>query len=225
MSLRKQIIEDRIEESTKALSLADKDMAFLRLAHSIITGQSIHSFDQTDLVDGGFDKQIDTITIEEGGDEEATVYIIHAKNTEGFSSNALIQMHDGLQWIFAKPRDDLKSIRTRHFTTRSWPIAHFNRVIDPQISLKRRAGVSRARGRLISEWLVAQGFMSSSRQSGNSLRCRPARAIIPIWQLHRDGLGGRPQSRFTAEDCSPRKGRAGEQERTGFGFSLVTVTA
>ena len=114
MSLRQEIIEDRIDETAKVLGIVDKDRAFLRLAHSIITGQSIHAFDATDLVDGGQDKQIDIITIEEG-DEEATVYIIQAKNTKSFSSNMLIQMRNGLHWIFDKPRADLQELSNSNF--------------------------------------------------------------------------------------------------------------
>lgn len=107
MSVRKQIIQDRIEETALVLGIADKDAAFMRLVQSIITGQSIHAFDGTDLVDGGQDKQIDTITIEED-DDDATVFIIQAKNTDSFSSNAIIQMHNGLKWIFDKPNADLR---------------------------------------------------------------------------------------------------------------------
>ena len=69
-----------------AVLLSNKDLAFLRLAHSIVTGQSIHAFDEADLVDGGQDKQIDAITIEESDDDEACIYIIQTKNTLTFSS-------------------------------------------------------------------------------------------------------------------------------------------
>jgi hypothetical protein len=114
VSLRQQIIQDRIDDTAKVLGLENKDLAFLRLAHSIITGQSIHAFDDADLVDGGQDKQIDAITIEEG-DEEATVYIIQVKNTDSFSSNALIQMRNGLHWIFDKTKADLQGLGNAKF--------------------------------------------------------------------------------------------------------------
>jgi AIPR protein len=115
VSLRQQIVQDRIDETAKVLGLADRDRAFLRLAHLIITAQSIHAFNEADLVDGGQDKQIDAITIEEGDDEEATVYIIQAKNTESFSSNALIQMRNGLHWIFDKTKADLQGLGNAKF--------------------------------------------------------------------------------------------------------------
>lgn len=109
MTLRQQIIEDRIDETAQVLGIGDRDLAFLRLAHSIITGQSIHAFDDSDLVDGGQDKQIDTITIVDD-DQEATVYIIQGKNTDSFSSNAIIQMRNGLRWVFAKEKGDVKAL-------------------------------------------------------------------------------------------------------------------
>ena len=50
MNLRQQLISDRVDSLSKVLNLAP-DQAFLRLAHSIVTGQSVHAFDKADLVD------------------------------------------------------------------------------------------------------------------------------------------------------------------------------
>ncbi|MGA7829646.1 MAG: AIPR family protein [Terracidiphilus sp.] len=116
MNLRQQLIQDRTEAISDALRIP-KDISFLRLAHSFITGQSIHAFDQADLVDGGQDKQIDTITIDQK-DEEASVYIISAKNTDSFSSNAIIQMRNGLDWAFNKPKADLATLSNTKFRDR-----------------------------------------------------------------------------------------------------------
>ena len=114
MQLRQQIIQDRIDEIAKKLGVS-VDEAFLRLSHSLITGQSIHAFAQEDLVDGGEDKQIDTITIEPLSNDEATVYIIQTKNTQSFSSNSLIQMHNGLNWIFNTPKTRLSELSNLKF--------------------------------------------------------------------------------------------------------------
>lgn len=116
MTLRQQLIQQRTEEIAQTLSIS-KDMAFLRLAHSIITGQSIHAFEMADLVDGGQDKQVDTITILEN-DEEADVYIISAKNTATFSSNAIIQLRNGLDWTFNKPKADVQTLLNVKFKDR-----------------------------------------------------------------------------------------------------------
>lgn len=113
MNLKQQIIEQKIEDIVSQLGLS-KDKAFLRLVHSLTTAQSIHAFDETDIVDGGQDKQIDIITIETGQDD-TTVYIIQTKNTDSFSSNILIQMKNGLSWIFSKPRADVNTLSNTKF--------------------------------------------------------------------------------------------------------------
>lgn len=113
MNLRQQIVTERIAEVATTLNLPH-DKAFVRLAHHLITGQSIHAFDPSDLTEGGQDKQIDVLSIEEGTDQ-ATVYILQVKNTESFSSNALIQIRNGLNWLFNKPRADLKTLTNTAF--------------------------------------------------------------------------------------------------------------
>jgi len=52
MNLRQQIIQERVEKTARDLKLTE-DMAFLRFAHSSIIGKSKHSFDKSDLIDGG----------------------------------------------------------------------------------------------------------------------------------------------------------------------------
>ncbi len=116
MTLRQQLIQQRTEGIADNLDIR-QDMAFLRLAHSTVTGQSIHAFDLADLVDGGQDKQVDTITIVED-DEEAEVFIISAKNTATFSSNAIIQLRNGLDWIFNKPKADVQTLANVRFKDR-----------------------------------------------------------------------------------------------------------
>lgn len=110
MTLRQQIVQDRIDKTAEVLTIQNFDFAFLRLCHSIITSQSLHSFDEKDFVDGGQDKQIDVITIERN-EREATVYILQVKNTRSFSSNALMQMQIGMDWIFNRSRSDILNLK------------------------------------------------------------------------------------------------------------------
>jgi hypothetical protein len=115
MHIRQQIIEDRVEETTDKLFLDKstrncRDIAFLRLAHHIVTGISIYEFNEADIVDGGQDKQIDVISIVQHSEDEAKIYIIQAKNTNSFSSNVLMQMQVGLNWLFNKSREDLDAL-------------------------------------------------------------------------------------------------------------------
>jgi hypothetical protein len=108
MNLRQQIITDHIEKTATKLTLLN-DKAFQIFAHSIFTDGSIHSFNPNDDVDGGQDKQMDSITIEDNSDE-ATVYITQVKNEDSFSSNRIIQMGNGLKWLFEKPSTDIDKL-------------------------------------------------------------------------------------------------------------------
>lgn len=108
MNLRQQIIANRVEEIASILGIDVPD-AFMRLAFSLIAGKSVHDFDANDVVDGGQDKQMDVFTIEEQKDS-ADVFIIQSKFTESFSSNALIQLGNGLRWVFQRSRKDLDSL-------------------------------------------------------------------------------------------------------------------
>ena len=113
MYLRQQLIQERIEKTAKDLGVSE-DLAFLRFAHSIITGCSIHAFNQSDLIEGAQEKQIDAITIEQDEDE-AIIYIIQTKNTTSFSSNALILLRNGLDWVFNKSIADVNQLSNKKF--------------------------------------------------------------------------------------------------------------
>ncbi|SHG46065.1 AIPR protein [Flavobacterium segetis] len=116
MTLRQQIVQDHIDNTATKLGVT-ADNAFLVFAHSIFTDSSIHSFDQNDNVDGGQDKQIDAITIEDNSDE-ATIYITQIKNEDTFSSNCIIQIRNGLQWLFEKRQIDINTLSNIKFKDR-----------------------------------------------------------------------------------------------------------
>jgi hypothetical protein len=113
MSLRQQIVEDEVDRVASLLELPE-DLAFLRFAHHLLTGRSLHAFDDDDLVDGGQDKQIDAITID-SDDSAADVWIIQAKASPSFSSNVLVQMANGLKWLMQAPRKDLDTLDNKAF--------------------------------------------------------------------------------------------------------------
>jgi len=109
VSIKQQIVNERVEETTRILKVPE-DLAFLRVVHSLVTGQSIHAFEQADLVEGGQEKQIDTFTLDAQDAGLTHVYIIQAKNTDGFSSNSLVLLRNGLDWVLNKPRADLANL-------------------------------------------------------------------------------------------------------------------
>jgi hypothetical protein len=123
MTLRQQIVQDHIDKTAIKLGVTP-DQAFLIFSHSVFVDRSMHSFDQNDNVDGGQDKQIDVITIDDDTNE-ATIYITQIKNEESFSSNSLIQIRNGLQWIFEKRQTDIDTLINIKFKDR---IADYRRV-------------------------------------------------------------------------------------------------
>jgi hypothetical protein len=113
MTLRQQLVADRIANLVTSIGIP-QDQAFERFVHSLVTGQSVHSLDPADWVDGSQDKQIDLISIDED-DDEAEIFIISAKFTEGFSSNAIILMRNGLGWMLNRPRTEVATISNEAF--------------------------------------------------------------------------------------------------------------
>jgi len=114
MEIRKQIVEDHIEKLNENLNLNDPNKAFQIFGHSLFIDNSVHSYDQNDDVDGGQDKQIDNITIEQK-DGEGIIFISQAKNESSFSSNSIIQIRNGLNWIFNKKRVEIETLTNVKF--------------------------------------------------------------------------------------------------------------
>jgi hypothetical protein len=154
MKIRQQIVQSNIEEIARHLSI-NEDSAFVRLAHSLITDQSLHSFDKSDLVDGGQDKQIDVITIIDENDE-AYIYILQIKNTQSFESNILIQMKNGLNWIFNKSRQDINTLSNTNFKDQILSYRTLQSSIGPSNIHVRVCYVSNALGTNVSDECIQE---------------------------------------------------------------------
>jgi hypothetical protein len=113
MTVRQQIVDDRIQNLVNSIGIP-QDQAFERFVHSLVTGQSVHSLNPADWVDGSQDKQIDLISIEED-DDEAEIFIISAKFTNSFSSNAIILMSNGIGWMLNRTRSEVLTISNEAF--------------------------------------------------------------------------------------------------------------
>lgn len=114
MDIRQQIVQDQIEKLNETFGLNNEDKSFQIFAHSLFTDNSVFSFDPNDDVDGGQDKQIDNITIDTK-DGEGTIYISQIKNENSFSSNSLIQIRNGLNWIFNRKKADVQTLSNLKF--------------------------------------------------------------------------------------------------------------
>jgi len=78
VNLRQQIIQTNVEKIAANLKIRE-DLAFVRLVHSLVTGISLYAFDENDLVEGGQEKQIDTFTIIQDGDEAINRHLYRKK--------------------------------------------------------------------------------------------------------------------------------------------------
>src|ERR1039458_10254133 len=111
--LQRKLVQDRVDNLVKNLGIPENE-AFERLVYSLTTGGSAQTPDFDDWVDGGGDKQVDIITVEDG-QGDADIYITQAKYVDSFSSNALILMGNGLQWIFTADKNALSSLENTDF--------------------------------------------------------------------------------------------------------------
>lgn len=118
IKIRQTWIEEEAERCAKELE-ESPDIGFLYLAASLLLNCAPTDIEEEDIVDGGQDKQIDLIHIEDDSEKgHADITIIQAKKTEGFKSNIAIQIRNGLDWIFERTKAELKGIKNPAFQTR-----------------------------------------------------------------------------------------------------------
>lgn len=111
LQLRRTWIEEEVEEVQALDTHATADAAFQTLAASLLFDIGYGDLDPSEIVDGGQDKQIDVIRIIDDETKSFThIHIIQAKHQSGFGSNTLIQMRNGLNWIFGKPMADVQTL-------------------------------------------------------------------------------------------------------------------
>lgn len=110
----KNIVETKLQKFIEENELENPDLAFMYFIYAIYNNQEFDDIDianiisNPNIVDGSQDKQIDVIYIDEDEEtEEILVRIFQIKKTDGFSSNILIQLKNGLEWIFEQPDEQL----------------------------------------------------------------------------------------------------------------------
>lgn len=125
----KNIVETKLHKFLEENSITNIDVAFMYFIYSVYNNQEYNDIDisniigSQDIVDGGQDKQIDIIYIEEDTDnEEAIIRIFQIKKTYGFSSNVLIQMKNGLEWIFEKTPEQLSRNSNALFVSKIYEV-------------------------------------------------------------------------------------------------------
>lgn len=110
IKIRQTWIEEEIDKCANELG-EPKDTAFLFFVASLLLDCSPEDIDAEDIVDGGQDKQIDFIHIEDDQDKgHAQITIIQSKNAKSFSSNVVVQLKNGLDWIFERPKSEINRL-------------------------------------------------------------------------------------------------------------------
>jgi len=131
MPLRLSIINDRIEACITS-SGDQPDVAFTKLANGIIRDCDYDDLQPEDVVDGGEDKQIDVLSLEEDPTNGvADLWIIQAKNSESFSSSALTLLGNGLSWIFEKSKAQYQTLRNVPFVRKIDEVREFRNRCGP----------------------------------------------------------------------------------------------
>lgn len=119
IQIQQTTLEEKVQQIQALHGLSSEDKAFQALAVSLLFDVDYGSILPDEIVDATQDKQIDVIRIEEDSRAgQAHIHIIQAKNSPGFSSNTLIQMRNGLGWIFSRPKAELETLSNSRFVNK-----------------------------------------------------------------------------------------------------------
>lgn len=108
--ISKAYLENKVQKISEDIGI-DKDTAFLRLCYSVLFGKSFDDLDEEDVIEGSQEKQIDLIRIENDDENSAEINVVQCKNETGFSSNSIIQLRNGLEWVFEKPKEEYSKLK------------------------------------------------------------------------------------------------------------------
>jgi hypothetical protein len=167
MPLRLSIINDRMEELHK--TSGDKpDVAFMKFVYSLFMDCDYNDLPLEDVVDGGDDKQIDVVSIEEDTrSETADILIIQAKNSESFSTNALTLLGNGLSWLFEKPKAQYQSLTNVRFARKIEEVRDVRNRLGPSNMRVRVFFVSKGdTGNLAKDFVTELGEINEKYKAG-----------------------------------------------------------
>ncbi|WP_461520435.1 AIPR family protein [Porticoccus sp.] len=129
IKIRQNWVEEEAESYAAAATEAGAGSdGFLMLGAALLLGCPVDEIDPEDIVDGGEDKQIDFIHIEDDQQKgHADILIAQSKSTKGFSSNTVVQIKNGLDWIFERPKKEVLSIANDNFKQKILEIRELRR--------------------------------------------------------------------------------------------------
>jgi hypothetical protein len=115
IKIRQTWIEEEVEKIINEQE-ETQDKSFLMFGVASILDIQPDEIDEADITDGAQEKQIDYIHIEDNeGEGIAQITIIQAKQHNGFGSNVVIQMRNGLDWIFEHPKAEYQALNNEKF--------------------------------------------------------------------------------------------------------------
>lgn len=161
IKMRQSWIDDEIIKTQNENGLS-KDAAFLHLSSSLILECQPTDIDPADIVDGGFDKQIDLIHVEDDQDRGiANISIIQAKKHDGFESNIVIQIKNGLDWIFEHSRSEIEKLPNVNFKNKILEIRELRSSYgSSNLSVTAYHATIADTGRLSDEYISEQKMLS-----------------------------------------------------------------
>jgi len=131
IKIRQTWIEEEVEALSSEMEIIE-DEAFMLLSGSILLNCPADEIIAEDIVDGGQDKQIDFIHVEDDQEKgHAEITIVQCKNSNGFSSNIAIQIRNGLDWIFEVPKKEVENIANNGFKQKILEIRELRRTYGP----------------------------------------------------------------------------------------------
>lgn len=111
---QKNFINVKLGKLAKSLLVSNPE-AFAYLCLALVLDMDENNIDDDIIIDGEGDKQVDAISITQTGNKKI-IDLVQIKKESGFSSNVVIQIENGLKWIFQKsPRDvnKLKNVKLK----------------------------------------------------------------------------------------------------------------
>jgi hypothetical protein len=118
IKIRQNWVAEQAEYYAKQLVISEDD-AFQLLVTSLLLDESIEDINPEDIVDGGQDKQIDVIHIDDDQEKGyANLIIAQTKKASGFSSIAVIQVRNGLDWIFERPMKEVETLSNNYLVNK-----------------------------------------------------------------------------------------------------------
>ena len=116
----KNIVKRRIDKYCKDNNIDNYDLGFLKFVNETFYNGGFTEINEAiveaAIVDGQSDKQIDLIQIE--NDETITIRIFQVKNKNGFESNVVNLLKNGLDWIFNREELEVLKLPNSSFRDR-----------------------------------------------------------------------------------------------------------